>query len=344
MTKVIPASGSERQIVNIDVVNPFVPPGVYREGLQIALNKVSPYLNQQQVAALIGEKLMLENEGAQQERYIQAASELTVCAWFAFRAPKTFIYEPKLKPPKDVDCAFKIEDMQFNIEVKCANYESQREIYSNSDLRMSAFGRLDQFFETVDEFKSLLGAGSEPSRLEHTKHMDLKLKDYLLSAQSKFAEHVNLNHLNVLVVCVDDQMDMNQWVGYLYGPRGLFTTESFEPPENYNKVDLVVLTNLYHRHYQPLQKNKISQHWNMGEAFNVLIRNPISSKPDRVFDYFSHYLPNETNALIDHVAEGDSPDFMKMALAIPDYVGHKQLAKGIYRFQGGYPINVSDEE
>lgn len=337
------ANSSERQPINVEVINPFVPMGEYRRGLQIALNHLVPHLEEKQILTLLNRKLMLGSAAAKESTYLQAAAELTVCSWFAYVAPTSFLYEPKLNPPKDVDCAFKYEEMQFNIEVKCADYERQHDITANSDFRMLSLGRLDNFFETFSNIEGLFASAEKPARLACAHHMDLKLKDYLLSAHKKFPPQINMDHLNVLIVCVDDQMDMNQWFGYLNGSKGFFTTDSFVPQDSYNNVDLVVLSNLYHRHHKPMQKDKILAHWDLSEAFNILIRNPNSTKSERIFSYFHSFLPNETNKIHDYVVDGDAPGYIKMALAIPHYVADEQLAKGIFRFQG-YAADEHDGE
>lgn len=71
---------------NIKVVNPFVPPGRYREDIKPILEILFRFLNDKEKSDLLYKKLMLEKNDADESKYIQAACELTICTWFAYVA------------------------------------------------------------------------------------------------------------------------------------------------------------------------------------------------------------------------------------------------------------------
>ena len=324
---------SKPQYEKIEVLNPHVPFGEYRQGLETAIYYLARHISNKEMNSLIFDKLQLSNPQAQEESYIQAAAELTVCAYFAWRFPESFIYEKQLNPPKNVECAFEIEGISINVEVKCANYSKQHAIKSSSDFQMSAIGRLNGYDEICESLSSIFSSSSTPAILKRTQHMDNKLKDYLLSGHGKFSPFPNDKELNVLIVCCDSAFDMQQWFGYLYANRGLFTDSSFVQPASYANVDLVMLTNLYHRHYRPHEKEKIKMHWALDRAFNFLCPNPKSGKPSKNFEVFSCGMPHLTNQVRAHLdtMQGDAPASIKEALLFSDFVGH-QLERGEYYF------------
>lgn len=323
----------------ITIANPFVPSGAYRVGLQTALCKILPHLNRREKEDLVYKKLMLEQQAADEAKYVQSACELTVCAWFANvagQAGSNFEYEPAIESPKDVDCSILYGGHKFNIEVKCADYQKQKSIVAGSELTFHCLGRLDDYNPTVARLQDLLGNTDDRLFISPAHHMDLKMKDYLLSAQGKFGTTLQPDSLNILFVCVDDQMDMTKWIAYLEGPQGLFTTDSFEQPQKYSNVDMVVLTNLYHRHCDLARKPKISGHWNLSEAFNFAVINPATTKSPEIFSEFSGLVPLENAGLIAYLKNSSIPDGLELALGLSYYVV-EQKKQGVHKFQG-YPV------
>ncbi|WP_122614160.1 hypothetical protein [Pseudomonas viridiflava] len=319
------------QPVHTDFSNPYVPEGAYQDGLTEAVTCLTGALTQKELLALVEEKLRLSDPNPDEHQYLQAAAELTICAHFAKFFPDQFIYEDAVNPPKDVDCSFQTQGYKFNIEVKCANFSKKHAIESATGFKLGSIGRGDGYDQLFEDLGIIFGSQGEI--LSKQPHMDNKLKDFLISADGKFAESPSARELNILIVCCDDQMDMQKWLGYLIGPAGLFTRDSYVDPALYSKVDLVVLTNLYHRHKDVALKNKLQNHWRLIDAFSLLCQNPLSAKESPLFIEFARTLPHHTNELRVHLGTGNQPDHIKSAIGIPDYVGHKLLAKGIYSFQ-----------
>ncbi|GJI93632.1 hypothetical protein RugamoR57_03500 [Duganella caerulea] len=318
---------------DIKVSNPFVPDGAYKQGLTMVLPRLFQFLSEGEKHDIIDNKLRLRHNGADQAQYIQGACELTICSWFANQALHTssrYQYELQVVPPKDVDCALWYKNIQFNLEVKCADYRHQNQIDAGAGLKVNGFGRLDDFEEFTARLAAAMSNAPDPVTVAKAKHMDCKLKDFLLSSQEKFGCHIDPEHLNVLYVCVDHPMDMQKWLSYLQGPRGLFTPDSFEPPASYANVDVVVLTNLYHRHHDLDKKSSLSDHWILEAAFNIAVANPASTKTQRLFAAFAEIAPLD-NAGLERFAATLDDLSGKLALS---YYANEQISRGIHKFQG----------
>lgn len=328
---------TQKTVVEFDLKNPFVPKDAYLAGLLEAVNDLAVHLSIEERRALCFEKLRLEDADVDEQAYIQAAVELTVCAHYSKFFPQDFIYEEKVNPPKDVDCTLRVGEYKYNVEVKCANFTKKQCIDDGGGFKIGSLGRLDDFDELVSGLEVLFAEGGHT--LSRQRHMDNNLKDFLISAHEKFSPCSAEKELNVLMVACDDAMDMQKWHSYMYGVRGLFTVDSYVNPEEFSRVDLVVITNLYHRHKSPESKNKLVSHWRLSEAFCILCENPASLKPEETFLEFSKTVRHYNNELQAHTMEGDAPDFILKGLVIPDYVVNVLQKEGAYYFQPGSDIN-----
>lgn len=327
-------SSNEKKL-QFDLNSRFVSTKEYASGLVEALHELAPYLRYAEREDLCFKKLGLKSDNVVEQAYIQAAVELTVCTHFAKFFPEGFVYEEQVNPPKDVDCSFRVEDLKFNVEVKCADFSKKHAADESEGFKIGSLGRLADYDTMVSDLEELFSTGGH--MLSRQRHMDNNLKSFLVSAHEKFAPSTPDNELNVLVIGCDDAMDMQKWHSYLYGSQGLFTLESYADASTYARVDLVVLTNLYHRHKDPNQKPMVHGHWRLIEAFCILCENPNSKKPDSTFLEFSRTVRHHNNELQGHVIEGDEPDFILKGLAIPSYVADELQAKGIYYFQPAKP-------
>lgn len=316
---------------NFNLNSKFVSTKEYATGLVTALNYLAPHLSASEREDLCFKKLGLKNDNINEVAYMQSAVELTVCAHFARFFPDGFVYEEKVNPPKDVDCSVRVEGYKYNVEIKCADFSKKHAIDESTGFKIGALGRMPDFDDLATNLKDLFF--SDGHVLSRQRHMDNNLKDFLISAHEKFAPQTQDTELNVLVVGCDDPMDMQKWHSYLYGVQGLFTQESYAEASAYDRVDIVLLTNLYHRHKDQATKDKLSGHWNLYEAFCILCENPKSLKPAETFLEFSKTVRHYNNELNSHTVEGEAPEFILKGLAIPNFVVTQLLARGIYHFQ-----------
>lgn len=324
-----------RTPLSVTVFNPYIPLGAYRAQLALALECIGKHVSHREFEALVYKKLRLEDPAPSEQQYLQAAVELTVCAHYALHFPEGFVYEYKVMPPRDVDCSFQSEGFRFNVEVKCADFSAKHQVDESGAFIIKAIGRLSDYYDAVAKLTETFASGGNV--LRKNPHMDNKLKTYLVDAHGKFPAPTRQGQFNVLVIGCDDAGDMQQWEGYLTGPRGLFTQDSYADPEQYSNVDLVVISNLYHRHKSPASKDKLSDHWTFGQSFCLLYRNPRSIKPNSMLQAFAKTLRFFNNDLAQHEVEGDAPAYLKERLAIRDFVGRVLMKNGEYFFQPGHP-------
>jgi len=263
----------------------------YNLGAMEAINKISSFISDKELEKIKQQKLQFNTKIFRESQYLQSATELTICSYFANHFPHTFKYENKVNPPKDVDCSFEYEGMQFNIEVKCADFTRSQKIRSQDGIHLDSIGRLSGYYELENKLNSVLATKDCPIILE--QNMDNKLKDSLKLAHEKFSPVPKENHLNILVVSCDTPRDLQKWVGYMLGSQGLFTEHSYINPKEYNLVDYVVLSNIYHRHYNYVNKNKISNHWEWEDAFNLAFLNPFRQlEKIEPIQFFTKIVPN----------------------------------------------------
>ena len=317
-----------REPLKIKLGNEFVATEAYAAGLNEAFNDLAPHLSDAQNKDLYLKKLSLETTPASEQAYIQSAVELTVCAHFARFYPDGFMYEEKTNYPKDVDCSVRVGNFKYNIEVKCADFVKKETVDKADGFKIGALGRLDDYAELVEQLQELFS--SDGHALYEQRHMDNNLKSFLVSAHDKFPPVTPDNELNVLVVGCDDAMDMQKWHSYLYGVQGLFTKDSYADRAAYARVDMVLLTNLYHRHKDPASKPKITGHWRLSEAFCILCANPFSPKPAATAYEFSKTIRHYNNEWNDYSSGADE---ILRGIGIPAFVGEELQAKGIYHFQ-----------
>jgi hypothetical protein len=298
----------------------------YKATLDKCLSILEEYSTPTQIRKL-KKDLQITGNRFEEAKFLQAACETAVSASIASAFPSTFEYEPKLNPPADVDCAFSCNGYRFNVEVKCPDYSKVHAQHERDVFSIGAFGRMHDYNGVVADLMGLFESGDK--LLEVQPHMDNKLKDYLLSANKKFTENIDKKELNVLLVCCNDSLDMQKWFYYMFGVQGLFTPSSFHKPQDYSKVDAVVLTNLYHRHYSYQSKTKIEDHWSLGNSFNLIFKNrSMQNKKDEAILALVDILPNFSNEIFNFkVPKIEEP------LLIPVFVNKELTLKERYYFE-----------
>lgn len=298
----------------------------YKASLDKCLNILETYSTPTQLREL-KKALQITGNNFDEARYLQAACETAVSASIACMFPDSFEYEPKLNAPSDVDCAFSSNGYKFNLEVKCPDYSKVHKQDEQNVFKIGAFGRMQDFIGLSGDLMGLFASADKS--LELRPHMDNKLKDYLLSANKKFPENTNEKELNVLLVCCNDPLDMQKWYYYMFGEQGLFTPSSFHKPQDYSKVDAVVLTNLYHRHYSYQSKTKIEEHWSLERAFNLVFKNrSIQNKKDQAIWALVDLFPNFSKEISNfNVPQIETP------LLIPIFVNKELTLRKRYYFE-----------
>lgn len=251
----------------------------YYEDFQSALNFLQPFLKNKELASLLKDKLQFNNEPFKEKPFIQMACELTVTSSLAKLFPADFVYEKRVTPPKNVDCFFKMTNFGFNVEVKCPSFDAQEEIDDKPGLKIVTVGRLPNHHQELADLTAILkegmkNVGRENEEIHVQKSMDNNLKDFLVSAGAKFPNTHATSDLNLLVVCCSDASNIQEFFNSLFGHNGLFNGDSFHDRSSFSNVDVILFTNLYHKHHKFYQKQHLKNNWDLNEAFNLFQVNP----------------------------------------------------------------------
>ncbi|MDR6193097.1 hypothetical protein [Siphonobacter sp. SORGH_AS_0500] len=269
------------------------------------IDNILPLINnltQSKVSDLLTNKLQLSSSRYNEHEYLQLACESTIVSYFANLFNENFIYEPKLNQgsDKNVECSFTHKGVKYNIEVKTPDYREQR-IEGNP--QFFSLGRLPEehrkLAEHVMEGVRNVANDANIPQYQNFKRLDNKLKDYLLSAQEKFSNNSTHNDVNILFVNCNTDRDVHLWINYLYGNEGFFSNKKSNilPIEEYDKTDIVVLTNIYYRHKNEQSTNYICDSFSLKKSFNLAFDNPYRQngqefKNDGIALFFEEVIPN----------------------------------------------------
>lgn len=188
------------------------------------------------------------------------------------------------KTPPNVDFQINHDGVDYNIEVKCPHLRKKDELHNDSSHLITTFmsrgNSKEEYKETLDSLddpiiKPILNnsnyKGAKYGNLE-----DDKIKSFLLSAHSKFPKHKGSGSLNVLFIALDSPTDIFEWYFYFTNlTSGFFTPQSYITHNQFDKVDLVVISNLIagHRDYGHLDQFPC---WNVENYFSYFLVNPFS--------------------------------------------------------------------
>jgi hypothetical protein len=288
----------------------------YSSGATDAINKIASFISSREVEKLKNEKLQVKANTFRESQYLQFAAELTISVYFARNFTDTFRYEDKVNPPKDVDCSYIEKGIKFNIEVKCADYTKSKKINCSQGILLDSLGRYGDYYELKEKLGNILSSSETPLLLQ--QNMDNKLKDFLLSSHEKFICPSKNDHLNILIVCCDNAQDIQKWYSYMFEAQGLFTEHSFFDQESYNSVDVVVLSNVYHRHHNYKKKDKIINHWDFGSAFNLIFLNPFRLlEKEKAMKLLYNTIPSFTKDFFEYEGPIDSEGKVHSQIKMP---------------------------
>lgn len=211
-------------------------------------------------------KLQLLSPGFNYEQFIQDSCEITLAGHFAKEYVQNFAYEKRSTGKKNVDFSFYLADQNINVEVKCPT-PTNSEI---DTVQVQFFDRIENRKKLMDGInKSLHKSGNIATE---RKREELKLKDYLKSASAKF-EQIHPDEINILSICCDDEMHVQEYRNYLMRTRQW----SIDPPFEYKDftlINYIHLTNLGHRHRAIYSSDFCLQEspWNAARALNLLYK------------------------------------------------------------------------
>ena len=243
-------------------------------------------------------------------QYLQHACETSVVAYFARIFDCEFFYEPRIQGQgaKNVDARLTCREFTFNVEVKCPD-PKPRSVGNElaRALSIRTHGRvdfLDDFMQDMDKLALGLGRVSATA----ISNSDHKIKDCLLDSAKKFGSASGPQQLNCVVISCASPDDVQHYYHCLFGAKGLFTTESFHPPHEYDSVESVVLTNVLNRHELYYIAKSVDDPWEFEHAFNIVLGNPrCRNKKEVELSRFASLIPNFNHQITEYVVPGGNP-------------------------------------
>lgn len=214
-------------------------------------------------------------------RYLQGVSEIL---FWIYAAKNNLIIETDYKlnssNAKDVDVRIKTNNHFFNIEIKCPD----QEVRTDNHLLLSYAYRVQGVSKIkIDEMMNKLEEMIQPGIDEHPemgitgseckKTNDNKIINYMDSAQEKFA--YSDSEMNILVISVPSN-EMQYYYNYLWNPESGILAGELEcfnrRPEEFDKIDVVVLTNIVSGHSMDVGMNA----WDLNNYCTIGFINPNS--------------------------------------------------------------------
>lgn len=235
-------------------------------------------------------KLQFGRKEFDENQFLQDICEITIASHFAKLLPEVFEYEKKVSPPTDVDFAFcmsitksegkeNIPDFRlscnYHFEVKCPKINNEADLKDIIKIHPSSRFPSREVKDLI--IKELTQKLSGYKDTIETPRQDNKLKDFLLSAQSKFEQSDDCD-VNVLIVCCDSELDMQDWRNYVVDFGGFFTQTSIIPREDFEKIDVILLSNVLNRHR--IRQNigaELINPWDFNKSFNLAYIDPMKA-------------------------------------------------------------------
>lgn len=294
----------------------------YLNELSLTLEILQPSLKD--LVKYLRDRLFIGREVTNQKMCIQALCELPIQRYLIEHYASTFEYEycPSLNSDKDVDASFSIDGFRYNIEVKCPTYEDREKNDSPSALKVH-ISNVPNFADVLSDVfegfgKQIVEKGNY-SKVVNVKNMQNNVKDYLVSAQEKFNSNSTNHELNCLMLCCDDPMDLDFTYGYLYGHEGLFTSTSKFPPNLFDLVDIVVLTNLYNLHKKCRTDGRGFLYNSVFSSIHVNLK-PRIMKMDAIHKLLTA-IPSMTEKVNNFQTPGNAEENIKQVQRFTNFVG-----------------------
>ena len=217
------------------------------------------------------------------EEYVQAGCEIIIIDYI-IRNYEGFDYEPNYNGKKNPECSFVYEQTTINLEVKCPNFEKRKKQECSSGIHVNVVDRIPDFNSVKSDMSRHLGTCE--NSLNFIDRMDNKLKDYLISANSKFPKS-NENNFNVLIVGLEIMNDFDEWYNYLFSRTGIFNSDEILKKEKYENVDAILFTNC-RAGLINVEEFKDINIWHLENCFNIMFLIPSKANTKTGEFYFKY--------------------------------------------------------
>lgn len=284
---------------------------------------LSSVLSDKDMEDIIINKLQLSKPAFDIDSFYEAATELSVILKMAQIPHNRFSYELPVRSGtnKNPECTIESSGFIINAEAKCPRLPPVPKPVDDEQkmLVMKAAGRVPDFFGQFEQLKNDLEATDKNLKMVVGKNKDNTMKDFLQSANEKFADYRNDDEINILFVALDDVHNIQEWWHYLFENEGLFTTTPFVDPRTFSRVDVVIYSNLLYRH-----KNRDiinGSAWNLDDSFNLFMSNRYRQGPkENAHRYMLQFIKNFTEDMKKYKVPGDAPQYILEALQVAWFV------------------------
>lgn len=217
------------------------------------------------------------NQNLEPEQYIQASSEQIYFYWLSKKF-KNICWDKKLNPPKDVDIYVE-NSGKYNLSIEVKTPEIKLDMNPNR-LELSQNHKYDTlprdispsyaaFNFAIDQILNEINSNTSIHNKEAVKGKidDLKIKDYLESANQKMQE-INKDTINILLICLDTN-NILKFMNYIINPyTGLLSQDPIVSKEKYENIEYIVLSNCVEAH---LDSNFKFNVWDANNYLNFVI-------------------------------------------------------------------------
>ncbi len=218
------------------------------------------------------QEIISYNQSDIMEKYAQTISEF-ILLYYILDNDKfnNFKLEPTYSSNKNPECSFDLGNFIVNIEVKCPRYDicidNKIELMLQDRLLLDELS-VDRKKEYINDLFNSLNMIFDDNLLL-SKRKDNNLKDYLKSAQCKFPDDNKC--FNILIITLPNIYCLDEWFNYIIDFNNTCPSES--KLENYNNVDLIILSDAICNHKKYPIINSVNV-WNFIEYTNILFINP----------------------------------------------------------------------
>lgn len=192
-------------------------------------------------------KIFSEDANSNINKYIQTTSEEMIF-YLLKKKIGNAICDYTYNNPKDVDVYSKDDHFEYFIEIKTPELVTKFDEQTTSKIHGELNNRYPDNILSHDEYNKEMieivnlfegKADIKPVR-------DNKVKDYLLSTQEKMIDSTDKT-INCLLIC--SSSEMTHLINYFVNEYSGFHTKSFMiTPEEYNKIDFIVFSNVVEAH------------------------------------------------------------------------------------------------
>jgi hypothetical protein len=232
-----------------------------------------------------------------------------------------FEIDKKVYPPKDVDAYYEVEAVRVSLEVKCPREKAN----DPNALVIKMAGRVPGYENEFNKLRTGIIEAHPTKDVVLGQNKDNTFKDFLTLSHQKFSPNSGVDDCNILFVACGYHFNINEWRMHLLQHQGLFTGQSFYPAEEFQLVDVVILSNLKYFHTDARQYHD----WTLKNVFMLPIVNLHGRKGATnesllkglgVFDHhlkqFSRYDPvKDSNGIPEYVM-----DMIKVGVYVEEHL------------------------